>query len=55
MILEMEFRRIKRLARMEEKKEIISTMASMQMPIELITQVTRSTPEFVKSVLNQNA
>ncbi len=39
----------------DEKKKIIFTMASMQMPAEVIAQATHSTPEFVKNVLSQNA
>ncbi len=36
-------------------KEVILNMASMQMPVEVITQALHCTPEFVKSVLSQNA
>lgn len=39
----------------EEKEKTIFTMAAMHMPAEIIAQATRSTPEFVKSVLSQNA
>lgn len=58
MTLEMELKRRDRISeqkgREKEKKETILTMAAMHMPAEVIAQATRSTPEFVRSVLSQN-
>ncbi len=51
MTLDMELKRWERMVREEEKRKFILNMAAMEMPIDLIAQLTNTTPEFVKDAI----
>ncbi len=55
MTLDMLFEQHRREAIMDEKVQTILTMAEAHEPIELMVKYTRTTPDFVESVLRQHA
>ncbi len=51
MTLDMLLKEQRREGRMEEKIRCILNMANMHVPIDLIAQVTDTTPEFVRDAI----